>query len=124
VVEEQSSKSGAEVCCIQEPRTVIGRQGDTLLREVGEKVGGQGASQTMTTLKDSAKTEVDEEGLQEEAAEDRGDENAAAVVLLLVAAGSESKPLVETQHMMIDRQKALELVLALALALKEASHEV
>jgi hypothetical protein len=39
-VEAQSSKSDAEVCRIQEPRTVIDRQRDTLLREVGEMVDG------------------------------------------------------------------------------------
>ncbi len=130
MVEGQSSKSGAVVGRSQEPRTVIDRQEDILLREAVEMVDGHRASQTMTTLKDSAKMEVDEEGLQEEAAVDRGYENAAAVVLLLVAAGSEDKPLVEAQHRMIDRQKALELELklvlapGLALALKEASHEV
>jgi hypothetical protein len=126
-VEEQSSKSDAEVCRIQEPRTVIDRQRDTLLREVGEMVDGQPASQTTTNLKDSAKMEADEERLQEEAVEQRRDAHAAAAVLLLVVAGSESKPLAEAQHMMNDMQKALELVLALALALalalKEASRE-
>jgi hypothetical protein len=67
--------------------------------------------------------EADEERLQEEAVEQRRDAHAAAVVLLLVVAGSESKPLAEAQHTMSDMQKAQELELALALALKEASRE-
>lgn len=66
MVEGQSSKSGAVVGRSQEPRTVIDRQEDILLREAVEMVDGHRASQTMTTLKDSAKMEVDEEGLQEE----------------------------------------------------------